>query len=270
MAVSGKVLRALVDTGSERMLIRRSAVDRIGGDLNTRRALPNLQGVTGDPLRILGMTWVKLGVGDNKVSKQWIPVIPDTYLQTDLLLGCDILGQATLTWQHTKGLLVWGGTPYVVNMVRKHHRQVERVRVISPTPNDAGPVPKSLRVRANFVVPPYQSCIALLPVDEDPGTTVLVYPEAKTSQCDYPVCTTVNEQRQIACPVTNASKARKILKTGTYLGSYERAGEVADQVRTVIQNNLLPHADQPGKGDRESKIQNQIKYRKSNKKSKIK
>ncbi len=147
------------------------------------------------------MTWVELGVGDKKVCKQWLPVIPDTYLHTDLLLGCDVLGQATLTWQHRKGLLVWGDTPYVVNLVRKYHRQVERVRIVAPLPNDIGSEMKSLRVRANLVVPPFQSCIALSPVDEDPGTTVIVYPEAKISQCDYPVCTKVTEQRQVVCPV---------------------------------------------------------------------
>ncbi len=77
MAVNGKVLRALVNTGSERTLIRSSAVDRIGGENNTRRTLPYLQGVTGDALRILGMTWVEVGIEDNKVSKQYLPVIPD-------------------------------------------------------------------------------------------------------------------------------------------------------------------------------------------------
>ncbi len=119
VALNGKILTALVDTGSERTLIRRSAVDRIGGQLNTMRALPNLQGVTEDPLRILGMSWVEVGKGDNKVSKQYFPVIPDEYLQIDLLLGCDNLGQATMTWCHAKRLLVWGGTLYVVNLVRK-------------------------------------------------------------------------------------------------------------------------------------------------------
>ncbi len=160
MAVNGKVLRALVDTGSERTLIRRSAVDRIGGELNKRRALPNLQGVTGDPLHILGMAWVELGIGDKKTSKQWLPVIPDEYLQTDLLLGCDILGQATMTWCHAKRLLVWGGTPYVVNLVRKHHRQVEKVRVISPPPSDTGLEKKIIegQGRLNHTILPIMSC----------------------------------------------------------------------------------------------------------------
>ncbi len=134
MAVNGKVLRAIVDTGSERTLIRRSAVDRIEGEINHRKNPPNLQGVTGDPLRLLGMTWTEIGVGDKQLSKQYLPVVPDHYLNSDLLLGCDVLGQATMTWCHSKRLLVWGGTPYVVNLVRKHRRQVERVSGLSHTP----------------------------------------------------------------------------------------------------------------------------------------
>ncbi len=71
VAVSGKILTAVADAGSERTLIRRSAIDRIEGELNTRRTLPNLQGVTDLP--ILGMSWVEAGIGDNKVSKQYLP-----------------------------------------------------------------------------------------------------------------------------------------------------------------------------------------------------
>ncbi len=123
VAVNGKILRAMVDTGSERTLIRRPAVDRIEDEINHRKNLPNLQGVTGDPLRILGMSWTEIGIGDKKLSKQYLPVVPNTYLGTDLILGCDILGQATMTWYHPKQLFVWGDTPYVVNFVRKHRRQ---------------------------------------------------------------------------------------------------------------------------------------------------
>ncbi len=42
---------------------------------------------------------------------------------------------------------------------------------------------------------------------------------------------------------------------GTCLGNYEKAKEVAEKVRIIIENDLLPHADQPGvEGDREGKI----------------
>ncbi len=98
MAVNGKILRAIVDTGSERTLIRRSAVDRIEGEINHRKNPQNLQGVTGHSLRLLGMTWTEIGVGDKMLGKQYLPIVPDNCLNTDLLLGGDILGQATMTW----------------------------------------------------------------------------------------------------------------------------------------------------------------------------
>ncbi len=54
--------------------------------------------------------------------------------------------------------------------------------------------------------------------------------------------------------MTNASKIRRTFKVGTCLGSYEKANEVAEKVHTIIENDLLPHADQPGVGDRKGKI----------------
>ncbi len=82
-----------------------------------------------------------------------------------------------------------------------------------------------------------------------------MYPEARVCQWAYPCYVTVTDQREILCPVTNASKVRKTFKVGTCLGNYEKAKEVAEKVHTIIQNDLLPHADQPGvEGDREEKI----------------
>lgn len=80
-----------------RWLIKRSVVDRLGCELNTRCTPPDLQGVTGSPLRFLGVAWLEIAVGDEKVSKQWLSVVPDSYLSSDLLLGCEVLGQEPLT-----------------------------------------------------------------------------------------------------------------------------------------------------------------------------
>ncbi len=55
--------------------------------------------------------------------------------------------------------------------------------------------------------------------------------------------------------MTNAIKVRRTFKVGTCLGSYEKARIVTEKVHTIIQNDLLPHTDQPGvEGDREGKI----------------
>ncbi len=113
-----------------------------------------MKGVTGEPLRILGKTWTEIGVGNKQISRQYLPVVPDYYLNSDLLLSCDILGQAIMTWCHPKRLLVWGGTPYVVNLVRRHRRQVERVIVVSPLSQESGVERKTGRLKSNVVLPP--------------------------------------------------------------------------------------------------------------------
>ncbi len=59
-------------------------VKRMGGDIDLRRNPPRLQGVTGAPLRILGMWKAKVGVGDHKIcevfssSTKFLPLVRRT------------------------------------------------------------------------------------------------------------------------------------------------------------------------------------------------
>ncbi len=62
-------MRAVIDTDSCYTLIKEATANKIGSEINKRRALPNLQGVTGSPLRILGMIWLEIGVGEDHVHK---------------------------------------------------------------------------------------------------------------------------------------------------------------------------------------------------------
>ncbi len=62
-------MRAVVDTGSCYTLIKETTTNKMGSEINKRRALPNLQGVTGSPLRILGMIWLEIGIGEDHVSR---------------------------------------------------------------------------------------------------------------------------------------------------------------------------------------------------------
>ncbi len=78
-------MRAVVDTGCCYTLIKETTASKLGSEINKRRALPNLQGVTGLPLRILGIVWLEIGVGEDHVHKQWFPVVPNSYLDADLM-----------------------------------------------------------------------------------------------------------------------------------------------------------------------------------------
>ncbi len=44
------------------------------------------------------MVWLESGVGEDHVHKQWFPVVPNSYLDADLLLGTDVLSRAPFTW----------------------------------------------------------------------------------------------------------------------------------------------------------------------------
>ncbi len=91
-------MRTVVDTGSCYTLIKEATANKMGSEINKRRALPNLLGTTGSPLRILGMIWLEIGVGEDHVHKQLFPVVPNSYLDADLLLGTDVLSRTPFTW----------------------------------------------------------------------------------------------------------------------------------------------------------------------------
>ncbi len=63
-------MRAVVDTSSCYTLIKEATLNKMGSEINKKSALPNLQGVTGSPLRILGMVRLEIGIGEDHVHKQ--------------------------------------------------------------------------------------------------------------------------------------------------------------------------------------------------------
>ncbi len=95
VAVNGHVLQR-VDTSSSCTLLRHSTAVRVNWEIEERRTLLDVKGVTGTPHRVLGMVFLPLMARQSKVVKLWFPVVPDNNLSNDLL-GCDVLYQATLT-----------------------------------------------------------------------------------------------------------------------------------------------------------------------------
>ncbi len=79
----------------------------------------NLQGVTSSPLRILGMVWLEIEAGEDHAHKQWFAVVPNSYLDADLLLDTDVLSRASFTWNGNKNLIVWGNASYVISHIRR-------------------------------------------------------------------------------------------------------------------------------------------------------
>ncbi len=131
-------MRAVVDTGSCYTLIKEATANRMGSEIDKRRALPNLQGVTGSPLRILGMIWLEIGVGEDHIHKQGFPVVPNSYLNADLLLGTDVLLRTPFTCDGNKNIILWEIPPIL--SVTSEDKEVERVRAAPLTLNQVDPV----------------------------------------------------------------------------------------------------------------------------------
>ncbi len=112
-------------------------------------------------------------VGGGKICTRWVPVVPDHYLSSDLLLGCDILGKAPLTWNHRDQTLIWEDELYPIHFIKPKGR-VERITVI-PAPSQKV---NQLRVRQKFDLPPFKTKFIPMKIEEQPGTTLIVHPNS--------------------------------------------------------------------------------------------
>ncbi len=74
------------------------------------------------------MVWLEIGVGEDHVHKQWFPVVPNSYLDANLLLSTDVLSRAPFTWDGNKNIIVWGNAPYVIRHIKRQGSKIERVR----------------------------------------------------------------------------------------------------------------------------------------------
>ncbi len=170
-------------------MIRESAAKRLGSEINKRRNTPSLQGVTGSPLRVLGMIWLKIGVGETKVHKRWFPVVPDHYLSVDLLLGCDVLFQAPLSWDCSKNVMLWGSALFIVHHVKRQKGKEERIQSAPLLAETSTPSVKQINLPAPVKVPLYRSQFIPFQVNESPGTTLVVHSQPRISHNSIPFLT---------------------------------------------------------------------------------
>lgn len=268
-----------MDTGSEFTLIKEATVTKLGSEINQRRNLPNLQGVTGSPLRILGMVLLEIVVGNDHVHKQWCPVVPNNYIDADVLVGMDILARAPFYWNGKANILYWGDAPYTINHVRRQKGRVERVQAI-PHPLDQVDTTRNINLTKEIRIEPYQSQFIPIHVKENPGKILLVHPQPRMNPTSLPFLTKVGENNVIHLPFMNDTKGTKVLKPGTLLGSFEclNFGTVnaiqpqLEQPLLEIHNDLIPKNDQvrtPEDSSRPERLAELIKQQKWDHLSKV-
>ncbi len=179
------------------------------------------------------------------MHKQWCPVVPDSYMTSDFLLGCDVLDQAPFTYKKQK-TLVWAGCTYVVSYARSVRGQVSRVRACATEPFSSAQSTPHINLISPVKLGAHQTKFLIVTIKEIPGTTLIIYPQPLTSHNGHPCLVQVNGENSIHIPVTNPSKKEKILKRDTCLGSYEKVEQppsLAIRTTREIHNDLLPHSD---------------------------
>ncbi len=210
-----------------------------------------MQGVTGSPLRIHGMVWLEIEVEEDHVHKQWFPVVPNSYLDADLLLGTDVLSRAPFTWNGNKNIIVWGNALYVISHIERQRGKVERVRVTPLALNQSDQV-KYIRLTKSIRIEPYQTQFLPIPVPKKPGEILLVHSQTKINLDSLPFLTKVDDSNNIYLPFMNNTKGVKEVKPGTSLGTFESLNfETVNAIKTPserapleIHNDLLPKNDQ--------------------------
>ena len=251
IAVSGRVVSAVIDTGSKVTPMRESTVSRLHLKLNKRRAIPTLTGVTGSPLRILGSAKVTIAIGYVTERTLSIPVAPDSYLDSDMLLGVDVLNRAVLKCDGPNESVMWGDAVHPIRPVlHSRTRSTKKVKQTSPKTELTY---TALRVSRKILIPSGHNGLTKIKIKEQPGTVVLVEPFPQPRQICYPYCTTVDENQHILWPIGNSSKRDVVLKVGTYLADWIKIDktETEPNVRAVTQLHsdlLLPTITEPPEG----------------------
>ena len=232
----------MVDTGSDYTIIRQAAVDQLQLKVDTKRPLPSMKGVTGNSVRLLGAALVEIAISKIDVVKRWIPIVPNSYLDTDVLLGCDILYQYPFYADLKAKVFHWGLAPYHMRIVKKKRGSVRRMTTLPP-PVKGVSATDNVRLKSSITLESYQTKFIPVEVSEKPGTELIIYPQEKVSQWGKPFCVRVGEEGIIPYPCHNDTKRPRILKVGTLLGHYEVGNPEGSAriIKPVIHNDLIPH-----------------------------
>ena len=200
-------------------------------------------GVTGKNLHILGMIKVTIQLGLTSVFKRFIPVVPATYLQGDLLLGSDILGEAPLLWDKPRGIITFNGEliPSGCHLIKPQHEWCRGISKRHVTKDND--VRFALFTTRNTYLKPYATRVLRVNINRPPDTTLVIYPRVGASL--FPICVTVDKRGRVPCPVVNDTEHPLRLGRGMVIGRFgpsvtaiSRITE--DTLTTHITNDLVP------------------------------
>ena len=187
---------ALVDTGSEVSLAKSSFIDSLGLECHQMKNLPRLAGITQNILPVHGTVYLRVHIG-SRVVTHLFSVVPDGYLDTDLLLGADLIMYAPLTLDSLRKVIVWDGCTYPVRMLkpRPSRRRVREVTVVNPSE----PCSCQVRRKEELILPQYKA--GSVHIKKPPGTLVEFIAEVDSCQPDISLCLRVNDTQEAFLPL---------------------------------------------------------------------
>lgn len=261
------MIEGLVDTGSCVSLVKNFFVESLGLKPAKMRNLPNLFGVTQNVVKVLGAVYLQVNVGPRVVTHLFY-IVPDVLLDTDILMGADLLGIASITWDHPNNIVIWNDCTYKVRLLklRPSARRVRNIRIVMP-PEPSAVESNEIRLKKKIILPPSSAGIYAIDINEVPNTLLEFQSELKTYGASTALCLSVSDKQEVHVPLVNSTKAIVKVREGTLLGKYVKIDEeslispVLPCRKVEIKNELIPESirveSEQGR-TREEKLENLI------------
>ena len=238
-----------MDTGSEVSLMKESLVQPLQLERRIGKNIPQLHGISGQKLRVLGHANATITVGNHEPMEVKFIIVPDHYLSTSVLLGMNVLTQVTLTLDHNRGHIIWNNTTYPLKYQEHQYGKIKYIAVDKP-PIDNRKSKNFIRLTSKFKIKPYTTTMIETKMDEPPHTMLVVKPKHQYSQRGLPIVTKVTPEQTIYLPVVNNTKQSIILHPGILLADYEvmtennlTTLEEASCLKTTIRDAIGPEND---------------------------
>ena len=262
--VNDCMIEAFVDTGSCVSLVKKFFVESLGLKMAKMRNLPKLTGVTQAIVPVLGSVYLNVYIGTRVVTHLFF-VVPDHLLDTEVLLGADLLGIAPVTWDSQRDLVIWDNVTYRVRLLkpRPSTRRIRSIKMIEISK----PCVDEIRLKKKITLHPSSAGIYAISVNEPPETLLEFESVIKNNGAKSALCLQVNDNQEVHIPLVNSTKGVVNLKIGTLIGTYNKIDErdivsVVPTCRKIeIKNELIPESICVASGQgctREEKLENLI------------
>ena len=164
--------------------------------------MPNIKGVNAQPVQVLGMVKVSIVVGDRFTRWFWLPVIPDAFINRDVLLGMDVIGLVDFSWKAGMENIQWGDCLCDVYYIRPSGNCIRSISSSHmPTTSKYIQNTQQINVRG------HKSVIHMVQIKENPGTTVILQPNKRYCPQEQTLLAKVTDNGRVPLILTNHSKA---------------------------------------------------------------